>query len=279
MGTSASSSGPGKGVPFDPPWLDDIVLPCDEKPVADLNIKPTKESSPTFDELEQQIAPSRRYAGARRSLGDFIKTGSTHSLARAIGYYSRNGMGGAKRVAKRMSLSTRSAAALAQYLHRIQEGTNEDINAWVSGLIERDASTSEIIDELVLRIAAQGGSEDESQSRASLEQALTELCRENAEINLLKLNDDDIWRLIESFLGVEAYKRICFDIGQRYEDSSIPIQTKMQRIIEMQQYVEAEIFVQIEKIRKAISGINTDNLADVLQKAIENTFLVYEEAL
>ena len=84
MGTSASSSGPGKGVPFDPPWLDDIVLPCDEKPVADLNIKPTKEPSPTLDELEQQIAPSRRYAGARRSLGDFIKTGSTQSLARAI---------------------------------------------------------------------------------------------------------------------------------------------------------------------------------------------------
>ena len=27
MGTSASSNGPAGGVPFDPPWLDDIALP------------------------------------------------------------------------------------------------------------------------------------------------------------------------------------------------------------------------------------------------------------
>ena len=279
MGTSASSPGPGRGVPFDPPWLDDVVLPCDAPPATDTIANPTEMINPTDETIEGQVAPAKRFLGARRSLGDFIKSGSTQALDKAIGHYSRTGMGGAKRVAKRMGISTRSAAALAQYLYSMREGTNVDINELVAELIERNASTSEIIDEILAKIAAQGGSEDESQSRASLEQALTELCRDNAEINLLKLSDGDIWRLIESFLGFEAYRRICFDIGQKYEDSSIPIQTKMHRIIEMQQYVEAEIFVQIEKIRKSISGIETNNLVEVLQKAIENTFLVYEGAL
>ena len=31
MGTSASSKGPGAGVSFDPPWLDDIDVPGQKK--------------------------------------------------------------------------------------------------------------------------------------------------------------------------------------------------------------------------------------------------------
>ena len=34
MGTSASSKGPGAGVSFDPPWLDDIDVPGQDNQIS-----------------------------------------------------------------------------------------------------------------------------------------------------------------------------------------------------------------------------------------------------
>ena len=50
-------------------------------------------------------------------------------------------------------------------------------------------------------------------------QAMQDLMFENPDVDLLHLNDDAIWTLIESFLGYEAFNRMCLDIGQIFESS------------------------------------------------------------
>lgn len=66
MGTSASSKGPGSGVPLVPPWVED----------------------------NPEVAEPSRFKAARINLGKFAKNGSEDSLGRGLGYYSKNGLGG-----------------------------------------------------------------------------------------------------------------------------------------------------------------------------------------
>lgn len=272
MGTSASSNGPNKGVPFDPPWLDDIELPITEN-------TPDNQENPTDQAAQPSIAPARRFQSARRFLGDYARSGDHESLRKAVGHYSRDGMGGAGRVARRMRLSTRSATALIGFLQSIREGANAEINEWVSSLVSRSATTNEITDEILTKVAPQGGSVDETSCRMSMEQAITKLASTSPDINLLKLSDDNIWAIIKWFLSYEAYKRLCFDIGQTFEKSSLPSRDRVIRMNEMQRYIEAEIFAQIEDLRHTGNNAPPSELNQILQQALKNTFLVYEGSI
>lgn len=280
MGTSASSNGPNSGVPFDPPWLDDIKIPQDEnQPDSQNEDTDDTQDDQTNQPIQPPVAPPRRFRDARRSLGDYARSGDHESLRKAIGHYSKTGMGGAHTAAKRMRVSTRSAAALFGILKSAREGTDSAINEWVSSLISRSASASEIIDEIISQVAPEGGSIDESICRESMAQAMENLISKEPNINLLNLNDNNIWALIESFLGFEAFKRLCLDIGQAFEKSTLNPRDKVSRMNEMHRYLEAEIFVQVENLRQINQNATSNQLNVILQNALKNTFLVYEGAL
>ena len=103
MGTSASSKGPGSGVSFDPPWLDDVEVPNQQKT--------EKQNEPLV------LAPKARFGGARRNMGEYARSGDRDSAHRALGHYSKTGMGGAQNVAKRMRISTKVAANINRLFH------------------------------------------------------------------------------------------------------------------------------------------------------------------
>lgn len=98
-------------------------------------------------------------------------------------------------------------------------------------------------------------------------------------MNLLDLEDKDIWVLIESFLGYEAFSRLCLDIGQVFESSTLDHRDRVLRMNEMHDYLEAEVCVQIEELRNSNQNATSNQLHTVLQTALKNTFLVYEGAL
>ena len=95
MGTSASSRGPGGGVPLVPEW----VPPATDQPA------PSQPPPP-------QMAPARRFQTARTNLGGFARTGAGESLRRGLGHYSRSGLGGAAAAASRMGGTARTAGGL-----------------------------------------------------------------------------------------------------------------------------------------------------------------------
>src|SRR5688572_17551841 len=145
MGTSASSGGPGSGVPFDPPWLDNIApkLPGEGIQLADQgnedsgNQRDNQSDKPLPPVEQQEHAPSRRFQSARRNLTDFVQAGDQGSFRSAMGNYSRTGMGGARNVARRMRTSTRTASNLFRVLQSAREGTDPSINEWVTSLTAR----------------------------------------------------------------------------------------------------------------------------------------------
>lgn len=287
MGTSASSNGPVGGVPFDPPWLDDIA-----QPQPDDGVQPEDQgdgdgdsgSPPSEQPLEPQtkppeLAPPARFGNARRKLGDFARTGNQDAFRKAVGHYSRTGMGGARNAANRMRTSTRSAANLFGVLQLAREGSDPAINEWVTSLTSQNAGARDIADEIIRRVAPSGGTLDETSCRDSMAQAMQDLMFENPDVDLLHLDDDAIWTLIESFLGYEAFNRMCLDIGQIFESSQISIQDRSRRTREMQEYLDSEIFAQVERLRQTTPHASSNQLQAILQKALQNTFLVYEGSL
>lgn len=275
MGTSASSTGPGGGVAFDPPWLDKIENPLPD----DQNNIGTDNTDQENDQPQQRLAPPRRFQGARRAMTDYVRTGDKDSLNRAIGHYSRTGMGGASNVSTRMRVSTSSAVSLFGFLQSTRDGNDSTINEWVSDLVSGNASTYEIINQIVSKVALKGGSLDETSCRDSMAQAMGSLLEKEPNINLLELDDNNIWVLIESFLGYEAFKRLCLDIGKAFENPDISPRERVVRMNEMQEYLKAEIFVQTEKLRSIESEIALNQLQTILEKSLRNTFIVYEVVL
>ena len=184
MGTSGSSDGPGVGVPFDPPWLDDIetAQPSEDQPPGDQDPydgnsgdgqqKPPPEPTSEPPVKLGDVAPSRRFANARRALGEFARTGSEQSFKRAVGHYSHTGMGGARTAANRLRTSTRAAANVFNTLQSAREKTDPAINEWVDSLTSRNASAQEIADEIVKHVAPSGGSQDEAACQQSMAQAM-----------------------------------------------------------------------------------------------------------
>ena len=285
MGTSAFSNGPRSGVPFDPPWLDDITpaIPSNGMQPDDLGNEGDdgQEDNRPDQPISKipAIAPPRRFQNARRMLGDFVRTGDQESFRNAMGHYSKTGMGGARKAANRMRTSTRSAANLYGVLQSAREGTDHAISEWVASLTSRNASTWDIVDEIIRRVAPNGGSQDETSIRDSMAQAMEDLLERNPNVNLLHLDDNNIWRLIESFLGFEAFYRLCLDIGQVYETSELSPRARVTRMNEMQDYLKAELSAQIERLRHITPNADSKQLQMILQTALKNTFLVYEEPL
>ncbi|MFA5197753.1 MAG: Qat anti-phage system associated protein QatB [Patescibacteria group bacterium] len=285
MGTSTSSSGPGAGVGFDPPWLDQIGNPLiiPSVPADEPNGNNPRETAPPDQPLEVNqpvsVAPARRFANARREMGIFARTGDEGHFRKAVGHYSHLGMGGAKNVAKRMRLSARTAAGLVSFFQTVRDGTDQRINQWINALVARTSTARDVIDEIGRLVVSDGGSLDEESCRNSMNGAMSDLLRIQPNVNLLKMNDADIWTVVELFLANEASTRLQLDIGQLFESAKLDPKDVVQRVNEMGEYMRAEIAAQIRQLREGNANLDSRQMATVIQEALANTFSVYEGAI
>src|SRR5688572_12912558 len=99
MGTSSSSTGPGKGVPMVPPWVPSVPPPAqDETPPKDQPPEnPATENpaaAPTTENPPPQLAPAGRFMSSRLNLGKFASSGNADNLRRGVGHYFKTGYGG-----------------------------------------------------------------------------------------------------------------------------------------------------------------------------------------
>src|ERR1700761_1377099 len=107
MGTSASSNGPGGGVPMVPPWVPDLVPPSAPNDGNDAAPSggdgrngqlPAGPNQPAPQQPTQAqpspIAPTARFGGARRNLGKFARGSGTRDMRRGLRDYVRKGYGG-----------------------------------------------------------------------------------------------------------------------------------------------------------------------------------------
>lgn len=267
MGTSASHSGPKSGVSFDPPWLDDIDNP--EAP-AD----PTQNPQPA--PVLQPLAPPARFRSARRSMGDYIRSGSRESLTKSLGHYSRTGMGGARNVANHMRHSASVASKLYSSFSSLRAGNEPTISSIISNYRAANADVYGLIDAIAEYICVDGGSLDETSPKDSVSSALSDLFDKSPNVDITNLSDDSIWSLVSSFLGYEAFSRVQLYIGQGFETNDVSLTDRITRLNDMREYLESEISSQIGVIRNEIGDKPPSDLHKVMMTAIERTFKVFE---
>lgn len=287
MGTSTSSSGPGAGVSLDPPWLEELVPTAgggeSEASPPDEPSEPAdsgdEEGKGKPEKVKPAVASPRRFAAARRDLGAFVRSGDTVGLARAIGHYSRTGMGGATTAASRMRASTSAGAGLVSLLQAARDGTDARVTSWVQDLLARNPSSDDVADAIVLALAPPGGSADEESLRDSMALAISELITFQPDVELLRMSDADTWTLLQLFLGHEVCNRLEFDIGQFFESSRLDPELGVRRELEMRDFVKNEVGVQLTALRDKTPNPTKQQLDVLVSDAVRMTFEVYEGVL
>lgn len=279
MGTSSSSAGPGAAVPFDPPWLNDIAAELGS-PLEQIINQDSKQDTPQIQPGTPAygIAPQRRFSNARRNLNDFIKTGNKESLKKALGNYSHKGMGGAANLANRMRTSTAVGAGLFNFLQGVRDNANPKIREWVNQLSNEKLSAYEVIDKIVNHILSTGGSIEEESIRNSMAQAMSDLLTIYPDVDLINMDNDSIWTVMELFIANEAFNRLCLDIGQLFERAESP-ENAVSRMNDMKEYLKSEISAQIQELKSDRSNLSKSDVNNILQSALRITFEIFEEVI
>lgn len=278
MGTSASSNGPGSGVSLDPPWLDDI----DESIPNLLGITQAEEdeqNNTTSDEVQKDvvIAPKGRFSSARRNLGEYVRSGSSDSLRRSLGHYSRTGMGGAKALSHRMRASAKVGSNFYGVFRSLRDDPEFALGKVLSDLKAQGANARQIISTIVEHVCPNGGSIDEVSLKNSATAALSEYLEDHPTVDFCRLSDDQMWELTGTYVGNEIFERVQMDIGQAFEKADITFSERIIRMNSMKAFIQAEVAVQLNKIRETES--KTVNIEKLIQRTIQSTFEVYEEAV
>jgi len=276
MGTSSSSSGPGPGVPYEPPWLDNVTPDIGPPAAPSPDVDPVPESQDKPEVSPVETAPAGRFGPARRHMGAYMGGGGGSSLTKALGHYSRKGMGGASKVAKRMRVSTSAGAELFKTLQEVRDSSNPNIKDWVDQLTDENLSADEVADEIIDKIITVGGSPEEESCRMSMSQALSDLLVINPDIDLMNMDNNNIWTVMELFMANEAFNRLSFDIGQIFESSKYTPSESVSRMNEMREYLKSEITAQIHDLRSDTANPSKEEINNILQAAVEATFEVFE---
>lgn len=280
MGTSSSSSGPGAGVPFDPPWLSSVASEIGS-PLEQISGEPSpqeqipQQTEPAAQPME--TAPPRRFGNARRHLGEYASSGDRGALKKALGNYSRNGMGGASNVASRMRASTSVGAGLFNFLQGVRDSTDTNVRDWVSQLTSQNLSAYEVADEIIDQVISTGGSLEEESCRNSMAQAMSDLLTIDPDVDLLNMDNGNIWTVIELFMANEAFNQLNLDIGQLFESEKYSPREAVSRMNDMREYLKSEISAQIQELRAGTSNPTKAEMNDLLKEAIKITFEVFEE--
>lgn len=283
MGTSTGSKGPGPGVPFDPPWLDDLapesdtaITGVDDTPDSEEQIPAKDDKNPDAQQQQPILAESRRFFQARLKLTSYTKEPSRERYRKAMGHYSRKGMGGAKQLASRMRVSADNGARVASFLKSVSENS-EKLRDWVKEIKSKNLDSNQLRDLFVQQICPTQGSKEEESSRASLADALSDFLENNPDSDMMELTEGEIREITKSFISAEAFNRLYNDIGQVFEVLSAKESVALTE--EIRDYLKEDISSEIDKLWKGNTTPSHNELSHLLSISIERTFKVYEDAI
>lgn len=263
MGTSASSSGPGGGVPLVPPWV----------PAAGASEPVAKQEQPATGPL----APPARFGAARRGLGDFARSGDRSSLRRGIASYAGKGLGGARSAARRMGGAASRSGALFDALGGLSAGTFDaaQLGFDAAGLAGRSAR--EIIDRVARFISPSDGTQDAESSQRAVNAALSDLLDANPDADLAALTEQQIDWVLERHIVYEIVQRIELDVGKSILDKAPSPASAIARMKEIREYVEETVAAAFRAQRRTGRPLDGATASKVTGNVIQETFKVFEE--
>ena len=268
MGTSNSSIGPGSGLPLVPPWAADP---------SSVDI----DSSEGSDDQDQQpqpapLAPARRFSPARRNLGDFAHTGTSHRMYRGLGHYIHKGYGGAGTAARRMAGTARTAGRLYGVLSSTDAGQPVP-GSPLDSILLTGGSADEIMDAVVEAVRPVDGTQDAEAAQKAIRTALSELLNQFPNADILDLSEDQRIFAIESYIALDVFNRFNLDLGKTLQDKAPSASVAFSRLKDIKDYIKQTVSAQFRALHTAEEQLNAHRISELAQQALQNTFEVFEE--
>ncbi len=274
MGTSQSSGGPASGVPMVPPWTP--AAPADPTPEAPAT-GGTEEAAPApAQPVASPIAPSGRFASARRSLGDYASSGDGQELRRGTGHYVRGGYGGAATTTRRFGGTATTAAALGGALAGLAGGQGSGTGSPLDPALLAGRSADEVMDAVVEAVKPTDGTQDAEASRAAIRDALSELLKRFPNADLLNLSADERAFAIEQFTALDVFQRFVLDVGKTIQDRAPDATTALQRLREVRDYIREAVASSFRKLATTGRSLTSGRIGQVVRDALRDTFEIFE---
>ncbi len=248
MGTSASSKGPGSGVPLVPTWVGN----------------------------NPAVAEPARFRSARTNLGSFAKSGSDHNLKRGLGHYSRSGLGGSATGTARMGRTTAAAGGFADALSALRDGAPLPPNIPLDPATLTGKSQQEIADAIIDAVTPTDGTQDAESSRDSAARAFAEVLEVSPAADLTALPQDMVELFFERFLANDLVARIQLDVGKAVLDRAPDAATAIQRLETMQSFVKQEFNRAAQALKDAGQRLQQGNGKALGDASIKATLDVFE---
>jgi len=227
MGTSKSSSGPGKNVGLVPPWLDAPVAPPPRPPPPPVGVGPNivqphtpPPPLPAPNNVPLQQAPPppqtsvpRRFTEARRALGDFVRSGGSAPLRRGLGSYVGKGYRGSANASARMGQAATSASRAYDVLSGLAEGTATPADLGFNPADLTGASFDDVIDALTDSICKGDTTLDDASGRQAVSEAISEVISDTPGLDPLAMPPGQIREVWLRTLAYHVFANIIRDIG------------------------------------------------------------------
>jgi len=287
MGTSASSKGPGGGVPMVPPWVPDPVPPNQPPPEENAagpadgegqngQQNPAQNQPGPAVPHPSPIAPAARFGGARRSLGSFASGGDSGDLRRGLRHYVRSGYGGGGTAVRRFGGTATTAGALDGALSSVSGGRAPSAGSRLDPVLLAGRSAREIMDAVVEAVRPADGTQDAEAARAAIKDALSELLTMFPDADLLNLSEDQRGFAIEHFVAIDVFRRFHLDLGKTIQDKSPTATVALERLKEAKNYIKETIAAAFRKLRAAGSRLTTGHVNEFVRSALSEAFQVFE---
>jgi len=279
MGTSSSSNGPGSGIPMVPPWADNPTEASDTGEGGQ-NDNPSPEDNNAGDNAKESNppplnAPPGRFGGARSSLGAFAGDGSSSSMRSGIRQYVSRGYGGAKNAARRMGSTASTAGGLAGLLSS-DTRTAAQSDSFNTHFFQ-SKNSDEVVNAIIEAVRPIDGTQDSEASRESIKDALSELLDKNPDADLLELDDNDKYVVVETFLATDIYRRIALDVGKHIQNKAPNAVAGVNRLKQIKEYVRETVKSSFKKIGKNLSSLSQHQVTQLARSVIEDTYEVFED--
>ena len=280
MGTSQSSSGSPSGVPLVPPWVPDVPSPPPNDEPGDgatdngepkTSVAP-EQAAPTMPE----IAPMGRWRGARHNLGKFARSGDATDLRSGLRHYV-SGLGGTRAGARRFGGTTNATGRLYSALSSLASGQPFEPGSPLDPILLEGRSAREVMDAIIEAVQPVDGTLDAEASRASINDALTELVKRFPGADLRQLSQEQREFVIERFVAYDVYRRFSLDVGGSIKSKAPSIAAALSRLREAKEYIRETVAASFRQLREVGQRLRSGLVPQVVNKALQKALRVFEE--
>jgi hypothetical protein len=222
------------------------------------------------------MAPTARFLGTRRSLGDYARDGERRDLRRSLRHYVRTGYGGSGIATRRFGGTAATANALGGALASVAAGQPAAPGSPLDPALLAGRSAQEVMGAVVEAVRPIDGTQDAEVARAAIRDALSELLTRFPKADLLNLDADQRSFAIERFTAIDVFRRFQLDVGKTIQEKAPSTSIALSRLKQARDYVKETVTAAFRKLRNTGRNLTAGRIGNVVRDALRETFQVFE---